>query len=160
MQETQSATEPMDDNLRHDRATDEDVSEELARRGSRSAVPLWITGLTLALLSLGFRPRRYAGTLSRRSRPSAQPRSDARAAPVDHGRLARTPSESPARRWKDILLRVYNNLSKDRVILVAAGITFYTILAIFPALAAMVALYGLFADPSSIATQVGNLAGV
>jgi membrane protein len=152
--------ELLDDNLRPDRATEEGLSEELARHDSRSAVPPWITGLTLALLSLGFRPRRYAGTLSQRSWPRARPRSDARAAPVDRGRLARTPSESPARGWKDVLLRVYNNLSKDRVILVAAGITFYTILAIFPAIAAMVALYGLFADPSSIATQFDNLVGV
>jgi membrane protein len=152
--------ELLDDNLRPDRATEEGLSEELARRGSRSAVPLWITGLTLALLSLGFRPRRYAGTLSRRPWPRARPRSDARAAPVDRGRLVRTPSESPARGWKDVLLRIYDKLSKDRVILVAAGIAFYTILAIFPAIAAMVALYGLFADPSSIATQLDNLVGV
>ena len=33
----------------------------------------------------------------------------------DHGRHAATPSEIPARGWKDILLRVYANVSKHRV---------------------------------------------
>src|SRR5436309_3549109 len=112
-----------------------DARDEAPAYG-RSGVPLWITGVTLALLSLGFRPRRYAGTLSRRSRPRGRRRSDARAAQVDRGRLARTPSEIPTRGWKEILLRVYKSLSRDRVILVAAGITFYSILALFPAIAA------------------------
>ena len=80
--------------------------------------------------------------------------------PVDRGRLARTPSEVPARGWKDVLLRIYGRLSSDRIVLIAAGISFYSILALFPAIAAMVALYGLFADPSSIAAQLDNFSGV
>jgi membrane protein len=56
-------------------------------------------------------------------------------------------------------LRVYQNISKHRVILVAAGITFYSILAIFPAIAALVALYGLFADPGTIASHLDQLSG-
>ena len=76
------------------------------------------------------------------------------------GRHAATPSEIPARGWKDILVRVYNNIGEDRVVLVAAGVTFYALLAIFPALAALVALYGLFADPSHIAGQADTLSGV
>jgi len=68
--------------------------------------------------------------------------------------------EIPAREWKDILLRVYARLSRDRVVLVAAGIAFYSILALFPAIAAIVALYGLFADPSSIAAHLDSFAGV
>jgi membrane protein len=75
-------------------------------------------------------------------------------------RHAATPSAIPARGWKDILLRVYSNIGDDRVMLVAAGVTFYAQLAIFPAIAALVALYGLFADPSHIAAQVDKLAGV
>ena len=38
----------------------------------------------------------------------------------------------PARGWKDILLRVYHGISEDRILLVAAGVTFYSLLAIFP----------------------------
>jgi membrane protein len=66
---------------------------------------------------------------------------------ADRGRGARTPSEISSHGWKDILLGVYENMSKHRIILVAAGITFYSILALFPAIAALVAVYGLFADP-------------
>lgn len=57
-------------------------------------------------------------------------------------------------------MRVYNNIGEDRVFLVGAGVTFYCLLAIFPAVAAMVALYGLFADPSEIAKQIDTLSGV
>jgi len=42
----------------------------------------------------------------------------------------------------------------------AAGVTFYGLLAIFPALAALVSLYGLFADPATIASHLQTLAGV
>jgi len=65
------------------------------------------------------------------------------------GRLADTPSEIPTRGWKDILLRVYRNISEHRVLSLAAGITYYSLLAIFPALAALVAVYGLFSDPTT-----------
>jgi uncharacterized BrkB/YihY/UPF0761 family membrane protein len=47
------------------------------------------------------------------------------------------------RGWKDILLRVYNNISEHRVVALAAGVTFYALLAIFPAVAALVSIYGL-----------------
>lgn len=76
------------------------------------------------------------------------------------GRLATTPSEIPARGWKDILLRVYGNISKHRIVAIAAGITFYSILAIFPAIAALVSLYGLFADPATIAGHLDSISGI
>jgi membrane protein len=76
------------------------------------------------------------------------------------GRHATTPSEIPARGWRDILLRVWNNIGEDRVVLVAAGVTFYCILAIFPAIAALVAIYGFFNDPVSISSQAEKLSGV
>jgi membrane protein len=76
------------------------------------------------------------------------------------GRRAVTPSEIPAPGWKDILLRVWKNIGEDRVMLVAAGVTFYCLLAIFPAIAALVAIYGFFSDPASISSQVDKLSGV
>ncbi len=76
------------------------------------------------------------------------------------GRFASRPSEIPARGWKDILLRIWNNIGEDRVMLVAAGVTFYCLLAIFPAIAALVAIYGFFMDPASISSQVDKLSGV
>jgi hypothetical protein len=67
------------------------------------------------------------------------------------GRAASTPSDIPAKGWKDILWRAYHNVSKHRVVAIAAGVTFYALLAIFPGIAALVAIYGLIADPSTIA---------
>jgi membrane protein len=78
----------------------------------------------------------------------------------DRGRFASATSELPARGWKDILLRVWKNISDDRVMLVAAGVTYYCLLAIFPAIAALVAICGFFTDPASISSQVDKLSGV
>jgi membrane protein len=75
------------------------------------------------------------------------------------GRLASAPSEIPARGWKDILLRVYRNISDHRVFALAAGMTFYSLLAIFPALAALVAIYGLFSDPAAITAHLDQVSG-
>ncbi|WP_347336424.1 YihY/virulence factor BrkB family protein [Nitrobacter hamburgensis] len=76
-----------------------------------------------------------------------------------HGRSATTPSEIPSRRWKDILLRVYANVSEHRIFALAAGMTYYSLFAIFPALAAMVAVYGLFSDPATIAKHFDQVSG-
>ena len=76
------------------------------------------------------------------------------------GRGATTPSEIPAAGWKDILYRLYHEISNDRVLAVAAGVTFYGLLALVPALAALVSLYGLFADASQIEQHLGVLTGL
>jgi membrane protein len=64
-----------------------------------------------------------------------------------------------ARPWSDIVARVYGRIEEARVFLVAAGVTFYALLAIFPAIAALISIYGLFADPSSIASQFDAASG-
>jgi membrane protein len=122
------------------------------REARRTA--LWISALTAGLLALGFKRDRYA--------TPSRARDDGRQALPEQGRggLASTPSEISASGWKDILLRVWRNIGEDRIMLVAAGVTFYSLLAIFPAIAALVALYGLFADPSTIARNVDSLSGV
>jgi membrane protein len=79
---------------------------------------------------------------------------------ADGGRKARAPTEIPSRGWKDIALRVWNKFNSDRILLVSAGVTFYAILAIFPALAALVSIYGLVADPNTINQHVNDLRGV
>ena len=76
------------------------------------------------------------------------------------GRGATTPSEIPAAGWKDILYRLYHEISNDRVLAVAAGVTFYGLLALVPALAALVSLYGLFADASQIEQHLDVLTGL
>src|SRR5215469_15411771 len=120
----------------------------------RGGMALLVSALTAGLLVLGFTRQRYAA-------PSpAQDRGPEAARERGRGRLEFSPSEIPARGWKDILLRVWNNIGEDRVILVAAGVTFYCLLAIFPAIAALVAIYGFFSDPASISSHFDKLSGV
>ena len=83
----------------------------------------------------------------------------ARAAEAGRGRRARFPWDIPIAGWKDILWRVYAEFSADRVTLIAAGATFYLLLALFPALAAFVSIYGFVADPVTVADHVAFLAG-
>ena len=98
--------------------------------------------------------------------PTGQDRGDGRHAPpqaVDEkgrGREAGTPTEIPALGWKDILWRTYEEFGQDRIMAVAAGVTYYALLAIFPAIAALVSIYGLFADPATIQGHLDALSGV
>lgn len=91
-------------------------------------------------------------------RPGHEP--DAAAGMDDRGRQADTPSAMPAKGWVDILWRTYREFSEDRLMLVAAGITFYVLLALFPAITAMVSIYGLFTDVSAIREQTATLSGL
>ena len=65
-----------------------------------------------------------------------------------------------AGRWKDLFLRVYNGISEDRIFANAAGVTFYSLLALFPGIAALVSIYGLFADPSTIVSHLDTISGL
>ena len=77
-----------------------------------------------------------------------------------HGREADTPSEIPARGWRDIAKRTVSQVAEHRLMTEGAGITFYAILAIFPALAALVSVYGLVADPATVSGQLNALSGI
>ena len=76
------------------------------------------------------------------------------------GRSAEKPSDVPPRGWKDILLRVYRGIADDRILANAGAVTFYTLLAIFPAIAALVSIYGLFSDPGTIASQLDAVSAI
>jgi membrane protein len=78
----------------------------------------------------------------------------------DRGRAAEKPSEVPVKGWKDILWRVYQQISEDRVLSVAAGVTFYALLALFPGITAFVSLYGLFADAGTVSDHLAKLSGI
>jgi membrane protein len=77
-----------------------------------------------------------------------------------NGQDATQPSDFRARGWWAILKRAAREASNDRLMTEAAGITFYTLLALFPALAALVSLFGLVADPETIRQQLQALSGV
>ncbi len=76
------------------------------------------------------------------------------------GRDAQGPSEIPLKGWYDVLWRVWVEIGDDRVFLIAAGATFYLLLALFPALTAFVSFYGFVADPVTIADQIAFLGGL
>lgn len=76
------------------------------------------------------------------------------------GEEALSPAEIPAAGWYDIAKRTLHEVSRDRVLAVAAGVTFYGLLALFPALTAFVSLYGLAAAPETIVDHLATLGGM
>ena len=76
------------------------------------------------------------------------------------GREAETPQQIPARGMKDVFWRLYAAITEDRVMLIAAGVTYYLLLALFPAMAALVSIYGFVASPIDIAERIVFLSTV
>jgi membrane protein len=76
------------------------------------------------------------------------------------GRHADSPAKVPAKGWKDIVLRTFKEIGNDRITLISAGVTYYLLLAMFPAITAFVSVYGLFADRSTIAEHMAVLSTV
>ena len=106
---------------------------------------LWSAVLGAALLAIGFGRRR-----------------------VEPGRVKRDdipprirPSHRKARlAWFEIVRLLYSAIGEHRVVSIAAGVTFFSLLAIFPAIAALVSIYGLFADPANIQAQLSSLSSL
>jgi membrane protein len=140
-------------------------ADDLQDRKSRPGSMLGFLGTLLAAALIAFlfpsHPEETAGTSrAPRLEPRDSPGANApQALESGRGRLAKDPAEIPASGWKDVFLRVYQNISEHRVVALAAGITFYGLLALFPALAALVAIYGLFSDPATITGHLDQLSG-
>ena len=109
----------------------------------QSAPSLWALGLSAARRGR-FSPSRRDGLPARAGGP----------------RRAKTEADAPERGWIDVLQRVYARFSEDRVMSIAGGVTFFVLLAIFPAIAALVSIYGLFADPASLTDQIDRLSDI
>lgn len=75
------------------------------------------------------------------------------------GAHAAAPTHIPSSGWKQILLRTKDEIKDDNVALMAAGVAFYAVLAIVPALIAAVSLWGIVADPGQIEQAVQSFAG-
>jgi hypothetical protein len=73
-----------------------------------------------------------------------------RAAERGRGRSARAPVQVPWRGWKDVFVRKYREIQNDRLLALAAGVAFYSLVALFPAIAAGVSSYALFANVATI----------
>jgi membrane protein len=90
--------------------------------------------------------------------PGASHETDPRA--VDNGqqgRQAEAPQQIPPRGWMAIAKRTAKEVKADQVPLLAAGVAFYTLLALFPAIIAGVSIYGLVADPQTVRDQIDKL---
>jgi membrane protein len=73
------------------------------------------------------------------------------------GREADHPSDISAPGWRDILLRVKEQIGTDNISMIAAGVAFYGLLAVFPAITALVSIWGLIADPAQVQQQFAAL---
>ncbi|MGH6899966.1 MAG: YihY/virulence factor BrkB family protein [Geminicoccaceae bacterium] len=79
---------------------------------------------------------------------------------AERGRQADRPFQIPRAGWRDILLRTKNEISADHLSLIAAGVGFYGLLALFPAIAATIAIWGLAFDPQQIEPQIAAVSGL
>lgn len=75
----------------------------------------------------------------------------------DRGTRADRPSEIPKSGWKNVFLRVKDQLDEDNIGILAAGVAFYFFLALFPTLGAFVSIYGLAMDPAKVEEQMSQL---
>ena len=137
-------------------STGDTTGRTAAIPGLSEREPLWAIGLSALLVALGRGRHRSS---SRCAAPAGRARDNPAELNARPGRFARGPSEIPALGWKDILLRVYNGITDDRILANAAGVTYYALLALFPGIAAVVSIYGLFADPNAIISHIDTMVG-
>ena len=83
-----------------------------------------------------------------------------RAGEPGRGREAQTPEQIPPRGWRDIFWRVFWSVSENRILSTSGGVAFFALLAIFPGIGAIVSLYGIFADASTIGGHIALLGGI
>jgi membrane protein len=74
------------------------------------------------------------------------------------GRAARVPWRIPWRGWRDIVWRAAWEVSRDKLTIVAGSITYYALLAIFPAIGVFVSIYGLVADVGTVQRHLAQMA--
>jgi membrane protein len=119
-----------------------------------------VLALTAAALWSRKKPAKDAPGLSLPQEAPAPPPEAYDKAEPGRGRLARAPHQIPPRGWKDVIWRTTKEVSQDRLTVTAGSVTFYSLLAIFPAIGVFVALYGLIADVHEMQRQLGALSGV
>ena len=129
-------------------------------RGIRAAAPIalqvapWLAMAAMAVLWRR-RPRSAPGL-------SMDAKAPARAfeiAEPDRGRAAEAPRDIPSKGWKDVAWRTWREIAADRLPAVAGGVTFYALLAFFPAVGVFVSLYGLISDVDAAREQLTQVAG-
>ncbi len=109
--------------------------------------------ITLAGMAVGYATARGASSEGEGRRSKAGDPAGA----AGGGATAGRPTEIPASGWLGIAKRTWAEIGSDRVLAVAAGVTFYALLALFPAITALVSLYGLAADPGTIVEHLAAI---
>jgi membrane protein len=139
--------------------------------GKRPNLPFWLSAGATALLMFVPSPRRGGERSAKWLRPVdkeppfGEPRSSEeprdlefhRAHERGRGRHATHPLQIPWRGWYDILWRTYREMNSDRLLSIAGGVAFFILLAIFPAITALVSAYGLFFNTSAITNNLSLL---
>jgi membrane protein len=137
----------------------------------RLDMPFWLNVGATALLMFVSPPRRAGGRRPARNRPAGkdrpfgEPRSSEeprdlelrRAHEHGRGRRATHPLQIPWRGWYDILWRTYREMNSDRLLSIAGGVSFSILLAIFPAITALVSAYALFFNVSTVINNLSLL---
>ena len=147
------------------------MNSQVVRRKEASAGGVIRPLITYALLAILPLAKESATNLKQRgtrapasdpvsAAPSNLPAQQGRTKQAGRGRHATSPWQIPWTGWKDILWRTYGQIGDDRLLAVAAGVVFYGLLALFPAVTAFVSLYGLFAKSSTISDHLALAAGV
>jgi membrane protein len=129
------------------------MANGVRRQLSAWQVAPWLGVLTL----LALWPRKRVNAMSEARKAPARTFD---ALEPGRGRAARRPSQIPLSGWKDILWRTWLETNQDRLQMVAAGVTYYVLLAIFPGMATFVSLYGLFADVADVRKQLDLMTAV
>ena len=136
----------------------------------RPDFPFWLSVSATVLLMIVGPPQRGGKISGRRLRtadkgPFGEPRSSEeprdlefdRAHEHDRGRQATHPLQIPWKGWYDIVWRTYREMNSDRLLSIAGGVAFFVLLAIFPAITALVSAYGLFFNTSTITNNLSLL---
>ena len=76
------------------------------------------------------------------------------------GRAATHPLQIPWPGWKDILWRSYVAMNANRLLAIAGGVAFFVLLAIFPAITALVSAYDLFFNAATITNHLSLMQDV
>lgn len=115
--------------------------------GSTSAQKrLWSAFIGGALLAAGFNGRRHPRQQRKPEGPKGKP-------------ATKTPTTARVA-WSEIARLFYCAIGEHRVVSIAAGVTFFALLAMFPAVGALVSVYGIFADPTTIRAHLNDLSSL
>jgi membrane protein len=89
--------------------------------------------------------------------PTSTQNGSAAAATERPGDEAKKPTQIPPKGWWQVTRRAFKESTADNVGILAGGVAYFGFMAIFPALIAGISLYGIVADPATIAQQGAGL---